>query len=277
MSKQIGNLKWRLAGVTGLALLALTCAEVPMTAPAGTSMFLQANPSFVVANGGTSVITALLTEEAGTLVPDGTVVMFFTTLGRVDAQGQTKDGVAKVNFVADSRSGQATVTAYSGGPAPAPSASPTASGFGSVSSSAAVRASAVTATSAAATATGTGSASITIDIGSTLPTKVVVTADPPFLATSRQSTITANVFDTYGNPVQNVPVIFKITSSDSNLQESLASGGSPQYTDSNGQALDTLVTRTANGVTTRKVTVSATIPSVDNGTVDVVVYYTTLR
>jgi hypothetical protein len=271
----MSKLNVRLMAVAGLALLGLTCAEVPMTAPAGTSMFLQANPSFVAANGGTSVITALLTEPAGTLVPDGTVVLFFTTLGRVDSQGQTKNGVARVNFVSDSRSGQATVSAFSGGPAPTtPTTTVTAAPF---TASARVRASAAGDAASAATGTGTGSANITIDIGSALPNKIIVTADPPFLTTSRQSTIIANVFDKPGNPVQNVPVLFKVTSSDSGLQEYLASGGSPQYTDSNGQAFDTLATRTANGTTTRKVTVTATIPTLEGVGVDVVVYYTTLR
>ena len=109
--------KTMLVAVAASALLTVTCEEVPLTAPAGTSIFLQCNPPFVVANGGTSVVTALLTEPAGTLVPDGTVVLFFTTLGRIDAQGQSVNGVVRVNFVADSRSGTATITAFSGGPA----------------------------------------------------------------------------------------------------------------------------------------------------------------
>jgi hypothetical protein len=277
MSKQIWNLKWRLMAMTGLPLLAVTCADVPMTAPAGTMIFMQANPWFVAANGGTSVVTALLTEPAGTLVPDGTVVLFFTTLGRVDAQGKTKDGVAKVNFVSDSRSGQATVTAYSGGgaPAPAPSASATTSTFGSVTASASVSASAETGIDRTPTNKGEGSTSITIDIGSALPTKVAVTADPPYLTTSRQATITANVFDANGNPVQNVPVIFTLAASP--LRETLASGGSPQYSDSNGRAFDRLTTSTANGTETKTVTVTATTANFQTGTVPVVVYYTTLR
>jgi hypothetical protein len=241
--------------LAGLALLVVTCEKVPLTAPAGTDVFLQANPTFVVANGGTSVVTALLTEPAGTLVPDGTVVFFFTTLGYIEPEGKTRNGVAKVNFVADSRSGIATVTAYSGGPAPA--ASPSAGSD--------------------TPATGIGNASIAITIGSANPKKVVVTANPSVLSTSREALITANVFDGYGNPVQNVPVIFSVGSD--TLQMSLDSGGAPRYTDSNGQAFDTLTTKTANGTQTAKVTVTATTPAPDASaeSVDITVYYGTGR
>jgi hypothetical protein len=42
---------------------------------------LTANPTFVIANGGVSAVTAILVEPAGTFVPDGTEVFFFTNLG----------------------------------------------------------------------------------------------------------------------------------------------------------------------------------------------------
>ena len=42
------------------------------------------------------VISALLLEPAGTPVPDGTVVQFFTTLGRIEEQGRTNDGDSKI-------------------------------------------------------------------------------------------------------------------------------------------------------------------------------------
>ena len=104
------------------ALLMPACESVPLTAAPGTSLTLIANPEFVIANGGISVVTAILVEPAGTFVPDGVEVFFFTNLGRVDASGKTVNGVARVNFVSDARSGEATVTAISGGPAPAPTA-----------------------------------------------------------------------------------------------------------------------------------------------------------
>src|SRR5262249_16579321 len=113
---------WLVLGSVVLVSLAVAhwgCEVPPLMAP-GSSISLIANPDFIVANGGVSVITAIVTEPAGTLVPDGSVVFFFTNLGRIDPQAKTVDGVARVNLVADSRSGNATVTAFaSGGAAPA--------------------------------------------------------------------------------------------------------------------------------------------------------------
>ena len=113
---------------TGLGVLALTlpmCTGVPLTAPSNSTISLSANPESIPPNGGVSVVTAFVIEPAGTPVPNGTVVFFVTNLGRVDAEGKTKDGIARVNFVSGSRSGDATVTASSGGPAAAPSVTPT--------------------------------------------------------------------------------------------------------------------------------------------------------
>ena len=159
-----------------------------------------------------SVVTAILVEPAGTFVPDGTVVFFFTNLGRVDASGKTVNGVARVNFVSDSRSGTATVVGVSGGPAAAPSASPTASpaagtGVGVTASDARTP---VGALDVSAT-TGENTAYVDISIGSALPARVVGDGEPAGTRRPRASAaITANVFDEIGNPVQNVPVIFQV-------------------------------------------------------------------
>ena len=66
----------------------------------------------MAANGGVSVITAILIEPNGTPVSNGTVVLFFSDIGIIDRQGTTKDGIARVNFVADSRSGVANIRRY---------------------------------------------------------------------------------------------------------------------------------------------------------------------
>ncbi len=233
------------AAVAFLVALAGGCEKVPLMSPDGsTSIFLQANPFFVIANGGRSLVTAVLTEPAGTFVPDGTVVYFFTTLGQIDGQAKTVDGIARATFVADSRSGPAVITAYSGGAAP-PVASPQPSCDSTTGKADSSK----------------GNATITMCIGSALPDRVIVTADPDRITTSRFSTITANVFDITGNPVQNVPVIFSISGvKNGTLQETLASGGTPQFTDSNGQAFDTLRTSAPAGGVQKTVTVQAALP-----------------
>ncbi|HXK12384.1 MAG TPA: hypothetical protein VMT70_22290 [Vicinamibacteria bacterium] len=261
-------------GAIGAAAIA-TCAKAPLTAPSGTTIYLQANPDFVPANGGQALVTALLTEPAGTPVADGTEVFFLTTLGSIPESAKTSNGMARAYFVSDSRSGRATVLAYSGGQAavaPSPTASPSPAAV--FRSSGAVGA--VTPRPFAdATGSGTGQATITIDIGSSLPAKVVVTANPQLLAGDRSATIAANVYDGNGNPVQNVPVIFTVSTTGGDpLQEYLASGGTPQFTNTNGQAFDVLTTRAPNGTTQKTVTVTATTPNGTTNDVAVIVNYT---
>ncbi|HKZ30855.1 MAG TPA: hypothetical protein VJ648_00705 [Vicinamibacteria bacterium] len=218
----------RLAAVA-LAFISLaSCEEAPLTAPNGSTIFLQANPGFVIANGGISVVTAVVTEPAGTFVPDGTEVFFFTTLGRIDQTGKTVRGIARVNFVSDSRSGRATVTAISG-------------------------------------QAGATNPTVEIAIGSALPSRVNVAADPQRLTTQRNARIVATVFDEFGNPVQNVPVSFSIDGS--LVEETLDSGGALLYTNSNGQVSDTLRTQAPIGLGQKDVTVTATTANGITGSV----------
>jgi hypothetical protein len=242
-------------GLVTLALLLPMCTGVPMTAPSNSTIDLIANPEFVPANGGVSVITAIVLEPAGTPPPNGTVVFFFTNLGRVDAEGKTKDGVARVNFVSDSRSGSAVVRAVSGGvavPGPSPSGSPVPS------PSPLTRFIPSFLKMAIAHAQGSNSDTVTITVGSALPKRVVVVASPARITSPGSSLITANVFDEFGNPVANVPVIFSLSAS--TLYETLDSGGAPQFTDNNGQAFDTVRTRAPIGSNQRTVTITANLP-----------------
>ena len=244
--------KARLMVAAALAVTLPSCGDAPLTAPAGSTVFLLANPPFVVANGGVSVVTAVVTEPAGTFVPDGTEVFFFTDLGRIEASRQTKDGVARVNFVADSRSGNANVIAVSGGPAQAGSGD-----------------------AGASSGSGTGSASVTIAVGSARPARVVVTASPQgFRSQGGSSQIIANVFDDDGNAVANVPVIFTVsagtTESPAGVGEYLDSGGAQVFTNTNGQALDTL--RSGRPLSdSALVTVTATTPNGTEGTTQVAI------
>jgi hypothetical protein len=241
--------KWKLLGSAVLAAAAaITCEKVPLTAAPGSTLTLIANPEFVPANGGRSLVTAILVEPAGTFVPDGTEVFFFTNLGQVTESAKTVNGVARVYFVADSRSGTATVTAISGGAAPAPSASPATGGT---------------------TGGGDGTDSVQIVVGSALPARVLVSASPQRITSSRLSTITATVYDEVGNPVQNVPVVLSIGGT--LIEETLDSGGRPLFTDSSGQVFDTLRTRAPAGGVQKQVTVTATTANGVEGSVTVFV------
>lgn len=258
------NLAAGLALVGACAALAIVaCESVPLTAAPGTTLTLIANPEFVAANGGVSVVTAILVEPAGTFVPDGTEVFFFTNLGRVDASGKTVDGVARVNFVSDARSGFATVSGISGGPAPSAAPSPTPTpGSGKSPGTPGIAAA-----GDVAGASGVGSATVQIAVGSALPTRILVGASPQRITSPRQATISATVLDQFGNPVQNVPVAF--TLSGSLIEETLDSGGSPRFTDSNGQAFDTLRTRAPAGGVQKTVIVTATAANGIEGSVTV--------
>ncbi len=285
MSKRV-KVAIALAAVTaavGAALSMPGCEGVPLTAAPGTTMTLSTNPTFVPANGGVSLVTAILVEPAGTFVPDGTEIFCYTNLGRVDSSGKSVDGFVRVNFVSDARSGTATVCCVSGGPAPAPSGSPSptptpATGAVGVTARAATPTRVVAASDFAA---DTNQACTTITVGTAMPTKVVVTANPQVLAQDRSATIVANVFDTNGNPVQNVPIIFTAEqgtgTTPAPLTEFLDSGGAPRFTDSNGQAFDTLTSHVANGTLSKVVTVTATPPAGSSATVDVTVFYSTGR
>lgn len=212
---------------TGAALMGLiaavaqvSCQQAILTAPNGSTLQLVANPTFIPSSGGVSIVSALVVEPAGTPAADGTVVQFFTTLGVIEEQGKTNDGVARVNLVADSRSGTAQVTAFSGA---ATSASP-----------------------------------VEVTIGSALPERIVLTAEPIRIVADPFARIIANVFDVSGNPVVNVPVVFSVSASSGALEVRLASSGAQIFTDNNGRAEDELVIESPLGGAQETVTVTAT-------------------
>jgi hypothetical protein len=268
-----------------VVLSQLTCHQVIFTAPPGTTMQCQPNPKDIAAFNGVSIISCLLVEEIGTPVADGTVVQFFTNLGRVPEQGRTNDGVVRVNLEADGRSGIATVKVFSGGgtlpaspsPSPSPSASPIPrSGVSSSASGAAATSLAVMAAQ-----------DVTVNIGNANARQIRVAANPSRITDSRSSQITATVFDEFGNPVAGVPVYFSLDSAQvigpaptptgtptvtptatptsspggsDPVTEHMDSQGNPVFTDTNGQARDVLRTRWPRDGAQRSVVVRASVP-----------------
>jgi hypothetical protein len=215
-----------------LAALSAACAAALFTAPPGSTIRLQANPPFVASHGGpagTARIVAIVTEPAGTFVSDGTVVYFFTTLGTIDAEAKTRKGAAQANFVSDSRSGTATITALSGGPAPTPtaSASPGTGGGG--------------------TSSGDGSATLDLTVGNvniTSASQIRLGANPPRITISNSTHVTATVVDTRGNPLANVLVYFRVVPDSACVGcEFFDGAGRGIPTNNNGEAEDVMRTR----------------------------------
>jgi len=102
------------AGLLVLALAAAGCENSQLLAPTKSTITLSA-PTRVLPTGGTTEVTAIVVEEAGTPVANGTTVRFSTSLGRVDpVEQQTRNGVATTTFFAMSTSGVAQITAISG-------------------------------------------------------------------------------------------------------------------------------------------------------------------
>ena len=100
-----------------VALGAVACDKVPLTAPAGTEITLVSSTNVLPVNGSTELVAVLIEAEggAGTPVHNGTLVNFTTSLGRIEpAEARTVNGRVTVVLRADGRSGIAVVTAFSG-------------------------------------------------------------------------------------------------------------------------------------------------------------------
>jgi len=107
----------RLGGALVLALAQLAvvaCDKMPLAAPSGSTVTVRSAET-VLPTGGSTDITAYVSEQAGTPVQNGTVVMFSTNLGRLEpAEVQTKNGYAVTKFMAGDIAGEAVIRAASG-------------------------------------------------------------------------------------------------------------------------------------------------------------------
>jgi hypothetical protein len=245
-----------LVAAVALVLL-MKCSQSLFTAPPGSSITLFTNPSHIPTNGGVSVVTAIVIDGTGQPVPDGTVVQFFTDLGRIDPQGRTNDGVAKVNLVSDGRSGTAKCSAISGG-GDLPIPTPTSTGTGTPTPTPSASA---TASTPATTAPSGSDGPCTVRIGAGTVSGVVAIADPRNIARDapRFTTLVATVLDDQGNPVANVPIVFTLPTTNLNtFEESFESRGLPVFTDNNGQARDRLFTSRPRDASPKPITVIAT-------------------
>jgi len=161
--------------LAGLGLLGLTaaCDKVPLTAPTESTITLFSNTTIVPVNGAAD-ITATVVESGGTLVQNGTLVTFTTTIGQIDpGEARTRDGKVTVRLNAGTRSGRAVVRAFSG---------------------------------------GITSGDLTVDIGGAAAGRISLNANPTVVpASGGTSALLAVVFDTDGNRLPGVPVSFTTT------------------------------------------------------------------
>jgi hypothetical protein len=185
----------RSAAIALASLLALpfallsACDKVPLLAPTGSVITLLAGTNTVSLNSEIPIIATVIENGAapptgtgtgtsttsrtgaGTPVQNGTLISFTTTLGRIEpSEARTHNGQVTVRFITGGASGNATITAYSGG----------------------------------------ASSQITnLKIGTAAAGRVLVTTTPQSLGASGGSVqVVASVTDEGGNPLSGIPVTF---------------------------------------------------------------------
>lgn len=211
---ETGRLGRAIGAASLVALVAMACDKVPLTAPAGTIITLVSSTNVLPINGSADVVAVLIengttgsgtgaTGSAGTPVHNGTLVTFTTSLGRIEpAEAKTTNGRVTVTLKADGRSGTATITAFS----------------------------------------GSASETLEVKIGAAAAERVSVVASPTSVpANGGTATITARVEDVSGNPLSGVPVTFSTTTGTLSTQSAL--------TNETGFATTALSTTTAAKVT----------------------------
>jgi len=222
-----------------LALGAMACDTVPLTAPTGSALTVTAASSFVP-TGGTTEVTAFVVEEGGNVVQNGTAVRFTTNLGRMEpAEAQTRNGVAVSTFIAGDASGLADVVATSGGIGAGSSGNGGSNGG----------------------STTTGSNKVTITVGAAGVETVILAANPGSVPNAGGTVdLLATVSGANGRSFPGILVTF--AASDGQL------GSLTAITDANGLARTTLttnrtatVTASAGGKTSAAVTVTRRDPA----------------
>jgi len=204
---------------TLVAIVAVACDTMPLTAPSGSALTISAG-STSVPTGGTTEIRAYVLEASGTAVQNGTTVHFSTNLGRVDPiDALTTNGYAVTTFMAGDSSGVADVSATSGGTG---ATTPPSTDNGSD-----------------ATPSTTNSNVVRITVGAAGAETVSLAANPGSVPSGGGTVdLVATVTASNGRRLAGLPVTF--SSSEGTLSSSSA------VTDANGQARVTLTTdRTA--------------------------------
>jgi type II secretory pathway pseudopilin PulG len=223
--------------VTAVGMAAVGCDRVQLLAPTNSSVTVNA-AALVLPFGGSTEVTAMVLESAGTPVQNGTTVRFTATLGRVDpVEVQTRNGLATTTFFAGDASGIADVRASSGAAGAGGSSSGSNGGSGSNGST--------------ATTTVTSSSVVQISIGAAGVDSVTIQANPAVVsATGGTVDVVATVLGANNRVLTGVPVTFTTTAG--TLNPTTAT------TDAAGQAHTRLTTNT-------KATVKASVGGKTSG------------
>ena len=152
-----------------------SCEKVPLLAPTESTITLVSSATVLPING-TAQISATIIEQSGTPAHNGTLVTFTPTLGTLEPQeAVTRNWQAVVTLRAGTRSGVATVTAFSG------------------------------------SATSATDTPLTVTIGGAATASISVTATPGTVpAIGGTVTVVAAVSDADGNLLPGVPVTFSV-------------------------------------------------------------------
>ena len=167
------TLRTALVGPLLAALIAAGCDKVPLLAPTNTTIRLTSRLG-VLPIAGSTEITAIVIESAGTPVQNGTVVTFTSSLGTVEPrEARTTNGQVMVRYIAGTQSGPAKIGAFSG---------------------------------------GSKSEDLEILVGAAAAAVVSLRADSTVVPSTGGSTdVIATVLDTGGNPLRGAPVNFSTT------------------------------------------------------------------
>jgi hypothetical protein len=222
------------------------CDKATLLGPIGSSISLTV-ASQVVPPGGSTELTAIVLENSGQPVPNGTTVRFTTSLGRIEPfEAQTRNGVATAMFVAGNDSGTAEVRAISGlasAPGTNTGSSPTPSPAPAPANPNAPAPAAPAAPANPSTTTSAGNV-VRILVGAAGAQAITISSSPSTVSPGGSTVeIAALVNDTNGNRLPNVPVTFSTTRG--TLNPTIAN------TDGNGVARTMLTASEAATVTAR--------------------------
>jgi hypothetical protein len=221
-------------------LISISCDRVPLLAPTNSSVTLDAG-SRVVETGGSTSLSAMVIEQSGTPVQNGTTVRFTTSLGRVDpVEAQTRNGIATTTFFAGDASGVAEVRASSGGSGGASTTptTPPSNGDGGTTTT---------------PSTPTSSNVVMISVGAGAVTAVTLSANPSTVSKTANTpvTIVATVVGTGGRLLSGIPVSFSANRGTFSSQTATTSA--------QGEARVTLTTNDTTKVTAVAGTQTATV------------------